>query len=179
MNKKGFTIIELLVVLAAIGLILRLTVSSYTNVGKISRDGKRKSDLESLKTALEQYRSVNGSYPSTSLSWQGTCPAYNNGGAITDTGSSGYVPNLAPEFIQRLPHDPREGRQKPPCSSDGNNVCYIYKSDSKQYKIVSFCGIESLNPTTIVNDPFYDPVRNVSTNLSFQVSSSESARISW
>jgi general secretion pathway protein G len=42
-------------------------VVSYSSVNKRSRDVKRKSDLEQIRSALEMYRSDQGQYPSPSL----------------------------------------------------------------------------------------------------------------
>ena len=64
MNKKnGFTLLELLVVIAIIGILVTLGVGSYNLVSQQSRDAKRISDLQNVRTALETYRAQNNSYP--------------------------------------------------------------------------------------------------------------------
>lgn len=62
-TKKGFTLIEILVVIAILGLLITVGVTSYTNTLRQSRDAKRKTDLEQIRLALELYKSDNGSYP--------------------------------------------------------------------------------------------------------------------
>ena len=62
MQKKGFTLIELLVVITIIGILIAVGSVSYTRALKLSRDSKRKTDLEQLRQALETYRSENGYY---------------------------------------------------------------------------------------------------------------------
>lgn len=62
--KQGFTLIELLVVIAIIGILITVGSVSYQRAVRLSRDSKRKTDLEQIRQALETYRSENGTYPS-------------------------------------------------------------------------------------------------------------------
>lgn len=66
--KRGFTLIELLVVIAIIGILIAVGSVSYQRAVKLSRDSKRKTDLEQIRQALETYRSENGTYPASD-SW--------------------------------------------------------------------------------------------------------------
>ena len=55
MKRKGFTLIELLVVIAIIGLLSTLSVVSLNSAREKARDANRKSDMNSISTALELY----------------------------------------------------------------------------------------------------------------------------
>jgi len=69
-NKKGFTLVELLIVISIIGILAGLGLSSYPKAQKQARDGKRKADLEQIRSALEIYRSDCKTYPATvSVVW--------------------------------------------------------------------------------------------------------------
>lgn len=59
----GFTFVELMVVMAITGIIFAISIVTYTNVTRGSRDARRKADLESIRQALELHRSYCGSYP--------------------------------------------------------------------------------------------------------------------
>lgn len=65
MTKKAFTLIELLVVIAIIAILITVGSVSYLRAVRLSRDSKRKTDLEQIRQALETYRSENGVYPTT------------------------------------------------------------------------------------------------------------------
>lgn len=63
-NKKAFTIIELLVVVAIIGLLATLVFLSFSNSRARSRDSARLSDVNRIRQALNLYWQASGVYPS-------------------------------------------------------------------------------------------------------------------
>lgn len=90
--KKGYTLIEILIVTTIIVLLTAVAVVSYSTFLKQSRDAKRKTDLEQIRAALEMYRSDNDSYFAFA---SGNCSSYT---ALT-SGS--------PKYIQTMPSDPK------------------------------------------------------------------------
>ncbi len=74
--KRGFTLIELLVVIAIIGILITVGSVSYLRAIRLSRDSKRKTDLEQIRQALETYRSENRQYPDLSPGLSALVPAY-------------------------------------------------------------------------------------------------------
>jgi type II secretion system protein G len=148
MKQSGFTLIELLVVAAIIGILASGTLARINDVRGLAEDARRKQDLTALKTALEHYRNDNGRYPITNQQWWGIS---DNGGNRPTTGPTGYIPGLAPAYIDILPTDPR-----------GETAVwsgYLYSSDStgSSYKLLS----HQIGPTSIppAGDPFHDPQR--------------------
>ncbi len=87
--KKGFTLIELLIVIAIIAILAAiLFVSIGTQPLLRSRDAKRVSDLQNLRTALAIYYTDNNRYPAT-----------------TEFGAAGTIP-FVPGYAPALPRDP-------------------------------------------------------------------------
>ena len=62
-KKKGFTIIELLVVISIIGLLSTISIVALNGARKKSRDAKRVGDMKQVQTALELYFNDNTRYP--------------------------------------------------------------------------------------------------------------------
>jgi prepilin-type N-terminal cleavage/methylation domain-containing protein len=63
-NKKGFTLIEMLIVIAIIGILAVMILFSVTNSLKKSRDNKRVTDINQVILNANLYYDKNGSYPS-------------------------------------------------------------------------------------------------------------------
>lgn len=61
--KRGFTLVELLVVITIIALLTTMGLVIYQNSVRKGRDGRRQTDLEQIRSALELYRSDIGWYP--------------------------------------------------------------------------------------------------------------------
>lgn len=63
--SKGFTLLELLVVIGIIGLLASILVVNLTSARRRARDTKRIADIRNLQTASEDYYGKNGKYPAT------------------------------------------------------------------------------------------------------------------
>jgi len=62
-REKGFTLIELLIVVAIIAILAAIAVPNFLEAQIRSKVSRAKSDMRSLKVALEAYRLDNQSYP--------------------------------------------------------------------------------------------------------------------
>lgn len=87
--KKGFTLLEMLVVIGIIAILVSLGFASYSTVQKKARDAKRQGDLKAAQQTMEQCYSVNSfQYPIISGSpgtITATCPAPNTSITFTLT----------------------------------------------------------------------------------------------
>jgi general secretion pathway protein G len=149
-RKKGFTIIELVVVIAIIAVLSSIVTTGVNKYRAQSRDAVRKAELREMQKALSLYYADNGSYPSTipfgcNSNWCGYCSDFNN--------MSNYIPSLTPKYMGKLPIDPG-GAGVSGCSSGSH--CYLYRSDGVSYKLLAHCTPEG---TWGSSDPFYDIVR--------------------
>ncbi len=61
--SSGFTLMELLVVMAILGILITVGLTSYKSVQMKSRDARRKSDMRQIASALELYFNDKGRYP--------------------------------------------------------------------------------------------------------------------
>jgi len=62
-KRQGFTLIEMMVAIIIVSILAVVGMANYITVTKKARDSRRESDLEQIRTALEVYRSDNGTYP--------------------------------------------------------------------------------------------------------------------
>lgn len=61
--SKGFTIVELLIVIVVIGILAALVVVTYNGIQQKARDTERKTDINAMHGQLEAYQAQNGKYP--------------------------------------------------------------------------------------------------------------------
>ena len=65
MNEKAFTLIELLIVVALIGILSSIGVITFQGQIKASKQKKAEINLNSVNLALQEYKSNNGNYGSS------------------------------------------------------------------------------------------------------------------
>ena len=65
-KQKGFTIVELLIVIVVIGILAALVVTTFSGIQQKARDKERQTDIGALHSQLEAYYAQNGSYPAMS-----------------------------------------------------------------------------------------------------------------
>ena len=94
-NRRGFTLVELLVVVSIIAILSVIGLVIFTNVQKNARDAKRKGDLQAIHTALEIYKTQNGTYPQTS------------GWRFSDSASPPWLDGLDSNYMVSMPLDPK------------------------------------------------------------------------
>jgi hypothetical protein len=110
---------------------------------------KRVSDLVAINDAIKAYYSKHGRYP-MAKGMEG----------FLERGK-GWIPGLAPEFIQDLPRDPAQ-------SNDRNGPQYVYSSNGTDYKIIAK-GVSLVGGTNVeVLGVRFDPARqNTAENAAF------------
>lgn len=101
LGSSGFTLVELLVVIAVIGMLAGLLLTNFVGVRGRASDAKRKSDIAQLKTAVRIYYNDFQNYPTASSGTMmgcgtaGTSACSANG--TFSAGSSGTI------YMKRLP----------------------------------------------------------------------------
>jgi prepilin-type N-terminal cleavage/methylation domain-containing protein len=65
MHKKGFTIVEVLIVVAVVGILASISILGYGAWRKTMATAQVKSDLNAVASAMESARSFDDVYPTT------------------------------------------------------------------------------------------------------------------
>ena len=107
-RSRGFTLVELLVVVAIIGLLATLSVLALGSARVRARDAKRLSDIKTVQTALELYHNDQGRYPVGRPSIPSANIELGSGEAsvLTSVGFEAAPSVGATGYILKVPRDP-------------------------------------------------------------------------
>ncbi|MDD5251066.1 MAG: prepilin-type N-terminal cleavage/methylation domain-containing protein [Patescibacteria group bacterium] len=107
-RRAGFTLIEIMTVVAIIGLLSTIGTVSYESARRSSRDTKRVSDVKALREGVEMYFETNGAYPPDSDPGQGGTVLGEPGATVlSDGGFSDSAEGSV--YLQRIPKNPFPG----------------------------------------------------------------------
>jgi prepilin-type N-terminal cleavage/methylation domain-containing protein len=153
-SRRAFTMVEILVVVAIIGILTAVVYANFSQARAVARDNMRKNDLKNLQLAIELYKETYGEYPAscTGNPVNGTHPhwggseTYDPAATWLQSCPTDYIVGLVPEFIAALPTEPGPNK---------SNRGYIYGTNatSSAYKLMAHHNVESLI-ITAYSDPF-------------------------
>lgn len=96
MKQRGFSLIEIMVVVVILGILAALVVPKIISRPEEARKVKAKQDVIAIQNALELYKLDNGFYPSTE---QGL-------GALVTKPSTSPTPQNWNSYLKSIPKDP-------------------------------------------------------------------------
>ena len=118
---RGFTLIELMVVIVILGILAGLIVPRIMGRPEEAKQLKAKMQIESLETALKLYKLDNGMYPDTEQGLQALIEEPETGIVPKNWRKQGYLEK------GRLPKDPW-----------GNEFLYLSPGTHGDYDIISY-----------------------------------------
>jgi type II secretion system protein G len=126
-KKKGFTLVELLVVISIMGILTVISLSSFVSAQTKARDAQRKSDLEQTSKALMLYYSDTGIFPSeASFTFGNEEPGFKLGETI---------------YMRKTPQDPKSP-----------TAVYVYKTDGRSFNL--FANLENKKDSQCKETPY-------------------------
>ena len=121
MNQRGFTLIELMVVIVILGILAGLIIPRIMGRPEEARRMKARVQIESIETALKLYKLDNGSYPSTEQGLQ----------ALVEAPSVGQLPRAWRDggYLEkgRVPKDPWD-----------NEFIYLSPGVNSDFDLISY-----------------------------------------
>ncbi|MDO8559774.1 MAG: type II secretion system protein [bacterium] len=138
-RRTGFTLIEMLVVIAIIGLLSTLVLIAYGNARSKARDAIRSGDVAQLRKALEVYFNTSVDFPPTLADGEIGNPT-NGIGCLGALGWEVDTTCANPVYMGLAPRDPASTSDVPnhnrPCATFGTPCNYSYaRLSGERYEI--------------------------------------------
>lgn len=142
-NKKGFTIIEVVLVLAIAGLIFLMVFLALPALQRSQRDTQRKQDLSRVVAAYSTYKSNNKGRGILDNDWGGGMPTWNrflnnylrNGEEFKDPTGSDYRIEEGPWYTEGRSITPGDGvislNYNTICGQDGDKNVTVVSDRTK------------------------------------------------
>jgi general secretion pathway protein G len=139
-NRKGFTIIEVLVVIVILGILGTLLVPKFLDKPDEARVTKAKLDMRAIESALKIYKLENGSYPTTDQGLEALTKKpevepipknYKKGGYMEESSIKDPWDN---DYVYRSPGDDDRDYEIISYGSDGKEGGEDFASDIYSYK---------------------------------------------
>ncbi|MFZ5932787.1 MAG: type II secretion system protein [Patescibacteria group bacterium] len=146
MATKGFTLVELLVVMAILAILSTVIISGFRSSQMRGRDAQRKSDLKQVANALELFFADYGKYPPASGTQVAAC-SYNPGtGAGTACAwGSGTVSDGKTTYMKTIAKDPVSSQN------------YVYRVSTNQNQFQLFARLENTEDKNCINGNCTNP----------------------
>ncbi len=123
-KKKGFTLIEIVMVIAVIGILLGLILPRFSGMQQEGNIAKAKAELRTLQAAIESYY------------------GHNNGVYPTTGNFKKSLEAATPNIVKTVPVDPFNASSK----------AYVYKlSGNKQYYVIYSVGPKGNGKASVAN----------------------------
>jgi type II secretion system protein G len=123
-KQRGFTLMELLVVIVLLGVLATLGLSSFMSSQTKSRDTKRKGDLKSISNALEIYYNDKGRYPNDA--GDGRIMGCGAGDVLECPWGGQFVDANGTQYMAILSKDPSKGKRYFYDVAGGNQSYQMY-----------------------------------------------------
>ena len=133
MNKKGFTYVELLVVVSIISIIVGSLVVSLNGQRSGARNSKRIAEMDAMRISLEFHYLDYGSYPES------------EGGSWICVEESGNFSSGMEKYFSSLPVDPLYPAEYEP----GKKYCYSYVSTDNNHTYRAHVRLENGSDYTV------------------------------
>ena len=129
--RKGFTLVEILIVVIILGILAAIVIPQFTNASEDARQSSLTSQLQTLRSQVELYKlqhrdaypTTDGTADATKWSWSLLTAKTNEDGSTTGT------PQLGP-YLQQTPTNPLNDSTTVAAAA-ASGVGFVFTTDGK------------------------------------------------
>lgn len=143
-GDRGFTLIELMMVISIIGLLSTVILGSLQRARLQANDAKRISEIRQMQTALELYFNDNGQYPSSDQGGIGGWDTPGDGTFLGVLAGGGYMPNIKDPTTNDFNGNYRYYRYAP--TDPPSSVYYVCNVTKGAFYVLEIIQFEASSP---------------------------------
>jgi len=150
-KRRGFTLVELLIVMAVIAILIGIAIPAFRGMQQEARKTKAEGDVRVLKIAVESYYKNNGKYPFPNAT---ACKTFNISWENLLTGAT-------PKILEAVLNDPFS-------SGASSQYSYALSSDtqtSANYYVILSVGMDATRDITGINNTSGSPEGSVDDDI--------------
>jgi len=151
-QRKGFTLIELMIVIAIIIILAAIAIPNYLRMTERAKKARISSDMASLATGLEAFRTDWGRYPGSATAQEVDLPAslvyielggIGTGASINTTtatniaGETGPIEYLKPDTLKSIVDPFKNGTT----TNEDGHVYYMSDANGAHWVLYAYTGI--------------------------------------
>lgn len=169
-RQKGFTIVELAIVVAVVGILAAIVTATYSGSQGRARDSARQTAIKEIRGALEAYRAENGTYPNEGVS----------GWEYSHTDPVNFLDDLKP-YMGLVPVDPVNDASnyfyyhRYEAGSSGGNTSFACAAARGDYYVLGVVGLDTVQGTAIAPGWNCENGATVPTNTNWTNSATRAA----
>lgn len=139
--KRGFTIVELIIVIAVIAILATITAVSYNSVREGAALAKVNTDLAAINDGIKIFKAKKGYYP------------YSPGEIMSCDNHADFA-DIVGEYMDKVP--------EAPCKTWdwGTSDSWLYASDGDNYKLIMYDSDRFKNAKDQIPPEMIDPARS-------------------
>ncbi len=129
-NSRGFTLVEILIVVIILGILAAIVIPQFTNASNDARSSSVASTLQTMRGQIELFKIQHGDTPPSATALATVLTGKTNAGDTTQAVATG---TLGP-YVQSFPVNPLNGWSTAAAAAAAN-VGWVYVVNGGQYTV--------------------------------------------
>ena len=129
-NAKGFTLVEILIVVIILGILAAIVIPQFTNASSDARNNSVASTLQTLRGQIELFKIQHGDTPPAATALTVVLPGKTS---TTDTTTTNAAGTFGP-YVQAFPTNPINGFSTV-VTAAGTTAGWVYTVSGSQYTV--------------------------------------------
>ncbi len=107
--KRGFTLVEILIVVVILGILAAIVIPQFTQASTEAKENSLRSDLQSMRSQIELYKCQHNDVPPTLANFNDQMVYCSTIAGLTNTSKQRDTTYVYGPYLERVPENPFTG----------------------------------------------------------------------